>query len=341
MVNQKGTMTDPSTYRVRQQIIAFIGYQHTANSRLPLARFRRIGGREYHLHPELVEFTQAERQGILRVIDAELDGDSGAGRNSLLGIFCASAQQYIYRYNQFIHLRADHHAELRELYGAYLAEMAALTSRPRSAGAVAQMWAAMIDRHMAALQAFVVRFDADSECQGQGLTEHAAVCAEYPVPLQLDILGVAAASLREPILDVGCGYDGVLVRYLRDRGLRAWGIDRLVAPAEHLVESDWLEYEFGLEHWGTIISHMAFSNHFIFQHLYRYGEPERYAYRYVEMLRALRVGGALIYTPGLPFIEPHLSPAEYTLTRHAVAVRDSAPSLVGDVLYATRIVRRA
>jgi hypothetical protein len=53
------------------------------------------------------------------------------------------------------------------------------------------------------------------------------------------------------------------------------------------------------------------------------------------------VGGALIYTPGLPFIEPHLSPAEYTLTRHAVAVRDSAPSLVGDVLYATRIVRRA
>ena len=69
----------------------------------------------------------------------------------------------------------------------------------------------------------------------------------------------------------------VEVAHLRGLGLQAFGIDRLVVPSEHLAEADWLEYRFPAATWGTIISHLAFSNHFIFHHLYKKGTPAAYA----------------------------------------------------------------
>jgi hypothetical protein len=64
------------------------------------------------------------------------------------------------------------------------------------------------------------------------------------------------------------------------------------------------------ESWGTILSHMAFSNHFLFHHLYKHGSPNEYAQAYMAILSALEPGGSFYYAPGLPFIEQFL-PARF------------------------------
>ena len=94
---------------------------------------------------------------------------------------------------------------------------------------------------------------------------------------------------------------------------------------------------------------MAFSNHFLFHHLYQNGAPELYAQKYMEILRSLKPGGALYYTPGLPFIERFLPVEEFFVQKRAIPVPRRAelgvgsglcPDLVEDTFYAARVVRR-
>ena len=64
-----------------------------------------------------------------------------------------------------------------------------------------------------------------------------------------------------------------------------------------------------------MLSHHAFSLHFLHHH--RAQGPEAYAYAqaYMAILRSLRVGGRFVYVPGLPFIEALLPAAQYRCTR--------------------------
>ena len=143
-------------------------------------------------------------------------------------------------------------------------------------------------------------------------------------------------NLAQPVLDLGCGKPAQLVTYLRDHGIEAVGVDRLVDQAPYLIRSDWLSFELPPRTWGTIISHMAFSNHFIFQHLYKYGQGADYARRYMAILNALKPGGSFYYTPGLPFIETYLPADQYTVTKRAV----KGPGQSGEEgLYAVRVKR--
>ena len=55
------------------------------------------------------------------------------------------------------------------------------------------------------------------------------VCGGYSPSLQLRVLDLIYERLAEPVLDVGCGRDAPLIRHLRERGVEAFGIDR-IAP---------------------------------------------------------------------------------------------------------------
>jgi hypothetical protein len=138
---------------------------------------------------------------------------------------------------------------------------------------------------------------------------------EYTPDRQLNILALEPEEIVEPVLDLGCGMHGHLVRHLRNSGIEAYGIDRMVERVSYLREADWMDTIPGDGDWGTIIAHMSFSNHFIHQHLRREGRYIDYAQKYMEILEALRVGGMFVYSPGLPFIERHLSGMAYTLVR--------------------------
>lgn len=73
---------------------------------------------------------------------------------------------------------------------------------------------------------------------------------------------------------------------------------------------------------------MAFTNHFLFHHLYRHGDIEPYGRQYIEVLKSLRLRGSFYYAPGLPFIETYLPPETYRVSRKQIV----------DTLYACRVM---
>jgi hypothetical protein len=80
-----------------------------------------------------------------------------------------------------------------------------------------------------------------------------------------------------------------------------------------------------------VLSHHAFSLHFVHAHHRSAERAAAFAAKYVEILRSLQPGGCFCYAPALPFVEEHLDPAEF-----AVSVR-----AVGDSgFYAARVERR-
>jgi len=126
--------------------------------------------------------------------------------------------------------------------------------------------------------------------------------------------GPPLCSAGEKVLDIGCGKQGSLVSYLRSKRVEAYGVDRLLTDNPNLTSADWLEFDFGKERWGTIISNLGFSNHFKHHHIREDGDFLKYATKYMEILNSLKIGGRFHYAPDLPFIEKYLSPEKYGLS---------------------------
>ncbi|MDP4238860.1 MAG: class I SAM-dependent methyltransferase [Bacteroidota bacterium] len=136
-------------------------------------------------------------------------------------------------------------------------------------------------------------------------------CSEYTSGLQLEVLHIELKQLHEPVLDVGCGREMNLVNYLRDNGVEAYGIDRFDNESPYYIKTDWLEYDFVPGKWGSIISNLGFSNHFIHHNLRADGNYREYAQKYMEILHSLQSGGTFYYAPDLSFIEKHLDRTTY------------------------------
>ncbi len=143
-------------------------------------------------------------------------------------------------------------------------------------------------------------------------------CAEYSAELQLDILKINITEINSPVLDIGCGVQGLLVKYFRSNGIEAYGIDRLVQPESYLSTADWLEYNYGNSKWGTIISNLGFSNHFYHHHLRNDGNFLEYAKNYMQILNSLKNGGKFHYAPSIHFIENYLEKKKFNVERFCI-----------------------
>lgn len=212
--------------------------------------------------------------------------------------------RWLRRRNQFIELDAAALAQLDAVCAAGLrATATALASDdPRAA------LRAVFRSVRAALGEFVV--------DRLGAEPREVVSGEYSAALQLEVLGLQLDTLGEPVLDVGCGPQATLVLALRAAGLQAEGIDR-DAPATATV-ADWLQYAYGSDRWGAVISHLGFSLHLLHHHLAGRQAAFVHAEVYMQILRSLRVGGVFAYAPGLPFLERLLPRAQYEVTRGAL-----------------------
>jgi hypothetical protein len=131
--------------------------------------------------------------------------------------------------------------------------------------------------------------------------------AEYSAELQLELLGLHDHVWREPIVDLGCGVESRLVNLLRERGLSATGVERR-ATSPFVLGKDWFDVRFEPDSLGTIVSHLAFSLHFLHHHWHPGDRAYDYAKKYMELLQSLVPGGLFCYAPGLPFIECMLDP---------------------------------
>lgn len=157
---------------------------------------------------------------------------------------------------------------------------------------------------------------------------HPVACSEYSAELQIDVLKVDLKTLKAPVLDIGCGRQGILVNYLNDSGIESFGIDRFSFSEGILNNADWLEYNYGVDKWGTIISNLGFSNHFKHHHLRADGNYIEYGIKYMEILRSLKVGGRFHYAPDLPFIEIYLDNKQYQIDKFEIAESDFKTSVV-------------
>jgi hypothetical protein len=129
------------------------------------------------------------------------------------------------------------------------------------------------------------------------------VCEEYSAELQIKILGLDIKNLEEPIIDIGCGKEFRLVKLLREKGYEAYGLDRINSKEDFIIKSNWMDYNFEPTKWGTIVSHMAFSNHFNHHHLREDGQYVEFMKKYLEILKSLKVKGILAYAPKIEVVE--------------------------------------
>ena len=153
-------------------------------------------------------------------------------------------------------------------------------------------------------------------------------CSEYSPDLQIRILRIDTSSLMEPVLDIGCGKQGNMVNYLSKEGIDTTGIDRFSFTDGNLINSDWLEYDYGIEKWGTIISNLGFSNHFKHHNLRDDGNYIAYAEKYMEILKSLKTGGRFHYAPDLPFIELYLDRSRFQIEKYEIGEFDFKTSVI-------------
>jgi hypothetical protein len=153
-------------------------------------------------------------------------------------------------------------------------------------------------------------------------------CAEYNPNLQISILKIDYPTLLEPVLDIGCGKKGHFVKHLNANGIAAYGIDRFAFNQNNLMNFDWLEYDYGKEKWGTIISHLGFTNHFKHHHLREDGNYIEYATKYLEVLKSLKPGGRFHYAPDLPFLELYLDTKHFKVEKYEIGKLDFQTTVI-------------
>lgn len=110
-------------------------------------------------------------------------------------------------------------------------------------------------------------------------------------------------------------WTGEFSQVFKEKSLEAYGIDRLQENTGYFRSIDWLEFDYFQLKWGTIISNISFSNHFIHHFTQNDGIDILYAQTYMKILKSLDNGGKWIYAPSVPFIENLLPKDEFSVQR--------------------------
>jgi len=238
---------------------------------------------------------------------AELDSVS---ENVLIDYTTNRALEEFCRMNQYYTFDAQLKKSLRNLYTGLFS---AIRNNPSELASIAEWHLTNLKNWLSETNPFAAKlYESKAE-----ILEHVA-CSEDSAELQIDILQIDTEQITGPVLDIGCGKQGNLVKYFRQSGIEAFGIDRFVKNDLYLSGSDWLTFEYGVEKWGTITSNLGFSNHFYHHHLRNDGSFISYAKKYMDILNSLKIGGSFHYAPDLPFIEQYLDKEKYRLTKQNV-----------------------
>lgn len=231
-------------------------------------------------------------------------------KNVLIDYCTEKCLQEFYRINQYF----SYNNELRqELRGIYVELFSSIESNTQPIDIISSNHYRNLENWLLNANPYVDKVYQILEDVIQPIT-----CAEYSAEFQIEILQIDVCQLMEPVLDIGCGKQGILLKYLRSKDIKAFGIDRFTKDSSISTNEDWLEYNYGISQWGTIISNLGFSNHFNHQHLRKDGDFMVYAKKYMDILNSLKIGGRFFYGPSLPFIEKYLNPNTYELTNNKI-----------------------
>lgn len=325
-----------STSELETLIVQSIDHRYQVQATRGLADYIFSNHLFQSFQPDFLDFSYQYRQEIANYL-------SDQQHLAELSEYCIrSTKAYTYQRNQFINFPQSYDELLHAQYNNFLAQLREVLEQSDTIESLAHAYSTVLQTHHERLRLIL-----SSYCiayQPGGLPENPLLktvpCAEYSPQFQLHLLGLDKTELKEPILDIGCGETGKLVAYLRDKGYRAIGIDRLVPSLPNYIQQDWFEFEYGLGKWGTIIAHQSFSTHFIHAHLHNSVRAEQFAKLYMKILSGLRRDGVFCYAPGLPFMEEHLEKVTgYSI--HKTIIETDKILGIGEVFYSVNVKRTA
>lgn len=285
------------------------------------------------------------REGPLAALSPALERAAREGRTALerelgdertrarLAAFLArKTREWVLKENPFLEIEPAHERVIEAVHAALLRDAAAALAQGGPTGGdwalVAEALRAALASHEARLGALVAALLRDA---GEVLDGRERVAAEYSPELQLRVLGARVEELRAPILDLGCGAQGGLVRHLRAAGLvPVIGVDRTAPAGPGFFRESWFSADLTRHAWGTVIAHQSFSLHFLHAHVHSEVRAARFAQRYLEIMSSLAPRGRFLYAPALPFLEAVLPP-EWVVTTRPIA---------GTELLAAAVARR-
>ena len=247
----------------------------------------------------------------------QLDKDA---ENILIDYTLAKSLKEFCRVNQYYSFNTQSKNELREIYVDLFKKIR------KGEIPIAEI----SENHYQQLQYWLIKCNpfAEKIYAGNNYQLEAIACSEYSPELQIAVLGIDLKHIKQPVLDIGCGTQGNLVNFLNNQNIEAYGIDRFTIAESMLTNSDWLEFDYGIEKWGCIISNLGFSNHFIHHNLRNDGNYINYAKTYMAILQSLKKGGSFYYAPELAFIEIYLDKRAYHIENRMISGNDFKASII-------------
>jgi hypothetical protein len=251
--------------------------------------------------PEMTGYLWRHRRALLAWLNA---ADGEVSPSAVAEDLSRLLVRWLQGRNQFLEAKPKLLDAVRGAYARCVVETGDLLAEVRDEAALQAGLRDLLERHHDRLG------DLLSEAYGARLKE--AVWSQYSAALQARVLRLEG-RLADPVLDVGCGADGALTLALRTAGHEVVGFDRDPARAD-LLRADWLDFDYGRGRWGSVLSHLGFSLHFLHHHLAGAEQAFAYARTYRRILESLRRDGVFAYAPALPFVE-ELLPAGFTVDR--------------------------
>ncbi|MBK8808870.1 MAG: class I SAM-dependent methyltransferase [Bacteroidales bacterium] len=244
--------------------------------------------------------------------------------NEIIDYTTDKVLQELYRINQYYYFNSEDKVNLRFIYSNLLKSILSKNTRIDI----------LTKKHQEALKSWLHLSNPFAEKLYINTKKNVkpVACSEYSALLQLKILNINLNTITEPVLDIGCGKQGILVKFLNKNGIKTIGIDRFISKKENIIDVDWLEYEYGTSKWGTIISHLGFSNHFIHHNLRVDGNYQKYGETYMNILQSLKKDGSFHYAPELPFIELYLPKFQFIKTSLPIEGSDLKTSVIKKII---------
>lgn len=289
----------------------------------------------HSIAPEQLEFMFAHREELFEYLGAT---------NSVqeLARHCIdSTKRYTYERNQFVNFTLAYDELLDAEYIDFIQRIRQALKISENMEELEIATTATLKVHHERLRLIMASYCITY--QGQDLRVNPLLksvpCEEYAAEFQLSILGLTLQDLKEPVLDIGCGQNGTLVRYLHEQGVDAYGVDRIAPQKLFFTQSDWFNFDFAGKPWGSILAHQSLSTHFIYAYLNLPVNIEKFSRFFVNILEGLETSSFLCYAPGLPFFEKQLEVLEqYTQEHHPISLR--LPE-VEQIAYSTKITKIA
>ncbi|WP_066496845.1 class I SAM-dependent methyltransferase [Abyssisolibacter fermentans] len=315
----------------REELINYIDMQFRYNEKVNLFYKRNLEGTKSNIRPsEYFLFGCGKFKNEIREsLKSEYDNDK---YDYLSDYFMQKAIKMFIFNNQYLYFTKSSQKILKDIYIRYIENIYKLLSREEINTKDIEK---ILYIHSCNLCEFLIETNGDYISKNQSnMFIEKIICEEYSPEFQLKILALNISDIVEPVLDLGCGENANLVKYLRDHGIKAYGLDRCIDKnTDYLYSFDWFDFDYRKNYWGTIISHMAFSNH-VYHHMNRSdGHIQKFNTKINELLSSLKTNGSFIYAPGLLGVEAYINTlGQYSIKKHQISSMDQR-------FYSTRILK--